>query len=111
MSLTKNKNISFTQVPKFPMVERDLSIIVDKEIPYQALENSITSLNISRLASIKLFDVFENEKLGINKKSLAISFTFSDKERTMTDEETDEIMARIIHVIEKNQNAEIRRNA
>ena len=63
------------------------------------------------LVSVKLFDVFENEKIGKSKKSLAISFTLSDKNKTLTDKETDEIMARIIHVIEKDSNAEIRRNA
>ena len=67
-------------------------------------------MNLSRLVSVKLFDVFENEKLGENKKSLAISFIFSDKEKTLTDEETDEMMARIIHVIERDWKAEIRRN-
>jgi phenylalanyl-tRNA synthetase beta chain len=110
ISLTENKDITFTEIPKFPQVHRDLSIIVDKRIPYQSLEKSITSLNLDRLISVKLFDVFENEKLGENKKSLAISFLFSDKEKTLTDEETDEMMARIIHVIEKEWNAEIRRN-
>ena len=110
ISLTQNKDISFIEIPKFPQVQRDLSIIVDKRISYQSLEDSVTSLNLARLISVKLFDVFENEKLGENKKSLAISFMFSDKEKTLTDEETDEMMARIIHVIEKDWNAEIRRN-
>jgi len=52
--------------------------------------------------------VFESEKLGNNKKSMALSLIFRDKEKTLTDEETDEMMARIIHVMEKDWNAEIR---
>jgi phenylalanyl-tRNA synthetase beta chain len=67
-------------------------------------------LKISKLKDFKLFDVFESEKLGANKKSMAISFTFSDKEKTLTDEETDGMMNRIINSIEKNMTAEIRRN-
>jgi phenylalanyl-tRNA synthetase beta chain len=111
ISLTQEKELAFIEIPKFPQVHRDLSIIVDKGIAYQSLENSVTSLNLTRLISVKLFDVFENEKLGENKKSLAISFLFSDREKTLTDEETDEMMARIIHAMEKDWNAEIRRNA
>jgi phenylalanyl-tRNA synthetase beta chain len=111
ISLVQKTEVSFIEIPKFPQVHRDLSIIVDKGITYQSLEDSVTSLNLARLVLVKLFDVFENEKLGENKKSLAISFLFSDKEKTLTDEETDEMMARIIHVMEKDWNAEIRRNA
>jgi phenylalanyl-tRNA synthetase beta chain len=110
ISLTQKKDVSFIEIPKFPQVHRDLSIIVDKRISYQSLESSVAALNLARLISVKLFDVFENEKLGENKKSLAISFLFSDKEKTLTDGETDEMMERIIHVIEKDWNAEIRRN-
>jgi phenylalanyl-tRNA synthetase beta chain len=111
VSLTQNNNIAFVEIPKFPQVERDLSIIIDKKISYQSIKNSIEGLNLRELVSVKLFDVFENEKIGKTKKSLAISFTLSDKNKTLTDKETDEIMARIIHVMEKDWNAEIRKNA
>jgi len=110
IALTQSKDLSFIEIPKFPQVHRDLSIIVDKRISYQAVEDSVTSLNLTRLQSVKLFDVFENEKLGENKKSLAISLVFSDKEKTLTDGKTDEMMAAIIHVIEEKLNAEIRKN-
>lgn len=110
LSVTRINEISFEEIPKFPQVQRDLSIIVNKSISYQSLEESIKKLNISKLKEFKLFDVFESEKLGPDKKSLAINFTFSDKEKTLTDEETDGMMNRIITSIEKNMTAEIRRN-
>ena len=110
LSSIKITGISFEEIPKFPQVQRDLSIIVDKSISYQSLVESIKTLKISKLKDFKLFDVFESEKLGANKKSMAISFTFSDKEKTLTDEETDGMMNRIINSIEKNMTAEIRRN-
>ena len=91
-------------------MQRDLSVIVDKSVSYQSLEESVRALKISKLKDYKLFDVFESEKLGANKKSMAISFTFSDKERTLTDEETDSMMKKIINSMEKNMSAEIRRN-
>ena len=67
-------------------------------------------MHISRLIDFKLFDLFESEKLGGDKKSMALSFTFSDKEKTLTDSETDGMMKRIIQSIEKELSAEIRRN-
>ncbi|MGH2647576.1 MAG: phenylalanine--tRNA ligase subunit beta, partial [Ginsengibacter sp.] len=107
---TKTKPISFGEIPKFPQVQRDLSLIVDKTISYQSLEESVKTLKISKLKEYRLFDIFESEKLGANKKSMAISFTFSDKEKTLTDEETDAMMNEIINSIEKNTSAEIRNN-
>lgn len=110
LSSIKIKGISFEEIPKFPQVQRDLSIIVDKSASYRSLEESVNTLKISKLKEFKLFDVFESEKLGANKKSMAISFTFSDKEKTLTDNETDAMMNKIINSIEKNMSAEIRRN-
>jgi phenylalanyl-tRNA synthetase beta chain len=110
ISRIEKKDVSYKEIPKFPQVHRDLSIIVDKTVPYETLENSVTSLNLGRLISVKLFDVFENEKLGETRKSVAISFIFSDNEKTLTDKETDEMMAQIIQAIETGCKAEIRRN-
>ncbi|MEP6926801.1 MAG: phenylalanine--tRNA ligase subunit beta [Ginsengibacter sp.] len=110
ISLIQKKDVTFIEIPKFPQVHRDLSIIVDKRITYQSLENSVISLNLARLITVKLFDVFENEKLGKNKKSLSVRFLFSDKKKTLTDGETDEMMARIIGSIQKDWDAVIRKN-
>jgi len=110
LSASKTNGISFEEIPKFPQVQRDLSVIVNKSISYKSLEESIKKINIPKLKEFKLFDVFESEKLGTGKKSIAINFTFSDKEKTLTDEETDSMMNRIITSIEKNTTAEIRKN-
>ncbi len=110
ISISKNKEILFKEIPKFPQVQRDLSIIVDKVFNYQSLEDSVASLKLSKLKSVNLFDVFQNEKLGEDKKSLAISLIFSDKEKTLTDDETEKMMAQIIQIIQKDHAAEIRKN-
>ncbi|MEP6628429.1 MAG: phenylalanine--tRNA ligase subunit beta [Ginsengibacter sp.] len=109
LSISKEE-IQFKEIARFPQVERDLSIIVNKSVSYQSLEDLVNSLHISRLIDFKLFDVFESERLGADKKSMALSFTFSDKEKTLTDSETDGMMKRIIQSIEKELSAEIRRN-
>ncbi|MEO8960389.1 MAG: phenylalanine--tRNA ligase subunit beta [Ginsengibacter sp.] len=109
--LAKDKDISYETINKFPEVQRDLSLVVDKTISYQQIENLVKSLHLSKLTHIELFDVFENEKLGNDKRSLAFSFVFSDKEKTLTDIEVENFMNEIIRTLEKEVNALIRSNA
>lgn len=111
ISSAANESIHFEPVSKFPQVQRDLSMVVDRNLTYATVENLVHSLQLSKLLHLRLFDVFENEKLGANKKSFAISLTFLDKEKTLTDKEIDSMMNKIIHVLETKINAEIRRNA
>ncbi len=103
--------IDFEPIAKFPPVQRDLSIVTDKRVPYQEIENLVKSLHIPMLKNFHLFDVFENEKLGTDKKSLAFNFTFSDKEKTLTDKEVEHMMNKIMSALENQFHAEIRRNA
>ena len=58
---------------------------------------------------MQLFDVFESEKLGAGKKSMAVSFTFSDDTKTLTDTEIDAMMNKLIQCFEKEILAEIRK--
>jgi len=109
MQLNKKNSISFKEIPKFPAVQRDLAIVVDKSIVYQQIEKTTFAAKLSKLKNVSLFDVFESEKLGINKKSIAVSFTFLDEEKTMTDSEIDAMMNKIIGAYEKELNAEIRK--
>ncbi|MEO9070202.1 MAG: phenylalanine--tRNA ligase subunit beta [Ginsengibacter sp.] len=111
ISFTEKKDISFEPILKFPQVQRDLSIVVDKTVSYQQVENLVKSLQLSKLNNVQLFDVFENEKLGIHKKSLAFNFTFMDKEKTLTDKEIETMMNKVITLLENQLNAIIRRNA
>jgi phenylalanyl-tRNA synthetase beta chain len=109
MQLNKKAAISFKGIPKFPAVQRDLAIVVDKSIVYQQVEKTTFAARLNKLKNVSLFDVFESEKLGANKKSMAVSFTFLDEEKTMTDSEIDAMMNKIISAYEKELNAEIRK--
>lgn len=111
LSLGANDKMEYAPVSKFPQVHRDLSMVLPKSCSYQQITNEIKNLKISQLKDWKLFDFYEGEKIGEEKKSLAISFTFGDREKTLTDKETDKMMQQIIHALEKNQNASIRTNA
>ncbi|MBS1510771.1 MAG: phenylalanine--tRNA ligase subunit beta [Bacteroidetes bacterium] len=109
MALNKKQTISFKEISKFPAVHRDLAIVVDKNVAYQQIEKTAFATKINRLKSVSLFDVFESEKLGANKKSMAVSLTFLDEEKTMTDSEIDGMMNKIIGAYEKELQAEIRK--
>ncbi len=66
-------------------------------------------LGLEKLRGVQLFDIFESEKLGKDKKSMAISFTFLDNEKTLTDKEIDGMMSRIMKTAEEELKAEIRK--
>jgi phenylalanyl-tRNA synthetase beta chain len=109
MEYTKGLDIRLKEVPKYPAVERDLSIIVPVDMKYEKINEQVRKLQLSKLQDVKLFDVFESEKLGSDKKSFAINFTFSDDDKTLTDKEIDSWMSRIMNTFEKELNAEIRK--
>jgi len=109
LNLNKKITIQYKEVSKYPAVHRDLAIVVDKALPFDAVEKATHAARINKLTSISLFDIFESEKIGTGKKSLAISFTFLDEEKTLTDKEIDNMMNKIIGAYEKELNAEIRK--
>lgn len=109
LKLNKTNSIQHKDVSKYPAVNRDLAIIVDKTLPFTAVQKATTAAKINKLTSIGLFDIFESEKIGAGKKSMAISFTFLDEEKTMTDKDIDGMMNKIIGTYEKELGAEIRK--
>ena len=109
MQLNKKNTISFKEISKFPAVQRDLALVVDKAIAYQQIESATKSAKLNKLKSVNLFDIFESDKLGTNKKSMAVSFTFLDEEKTMTDSEIDAMMNKLIGTYEKELGAEVRK--
>ena len=106
--MQKKNNLTYVEISKFPSVQRDLAIIVDKQIAYSDIESTIKENNIPLLKNIKLFDIFESEKIGIDKKSMAVNFTFSDETKTLADSDTDSMMKKIILSLEKHLKATIR---
>jgi phenylalanyl-tRNA synthetase beta chain len=104
-----NHQVRFQETPKFPSVERDLALVVSKSQQYISVQDTIAKLRLTKLQDMRLFDVFESEKLGSDKKSLAINFTFLDEEKTLTDKEIDGWMNKIMNALEKELNAEIRK--
>jgi phenylalanyl-tRNA synthetase beta chain len=106
MAATK---VQYKEVSKFPAVQRDLSMIVTKQTAYGQVEEGVKKLRLKQLKEVRLFDVFQSEKLGAGKKSLAVNFTFQDEGKTLTDKEIDGWMNKIMTTLEKDLQAEIRK--
>ncbi|MBI1342866.1 MAG: phenylalanine--tRNA ligase subunit beta [Terrimonas sp.] len=103
------QKVRFTGIPKYPAVQRDLAIVLDKKVPFEQVEKQVQKLKLNKLTGVKLFDIFESEKLGAHKKSIALSFTFLDEDKTLTDKEIETWMGKITGTLEKELDAEIRK--
>lgn len=102
-------NKKYVEVPKFPAVERDIAIIVDEKVEVGQIEKIIIKKAKKLLEKMQLFDIYRNEKLGDNKKSVAYSLIFRDKNRTLSDEEINVVMENIIGELQKTLNTELRK--
>jgi phenylalanyl-tRNA synthetase beta chain len=109
MALASKRQIEFSELPKQLPVYRDLAMVVAKSLPYERVEKAIHAARIDKLQEVKLFDIFESEKLGPEKRSLACSLTFLDEEKTLTDKEIDGMMGRIMTTLEREIGAEMRK--
>jgi phenylalanyl-tRNA synthetase beta chain len=101
--------MKFKEISKFPTVQRDIAMLIDKTVTYEILQQAVQKAGVKKLTSMSLFDVFENEKLGSHKKSLAINLTFVDEEKTLTDKEIEGFITKIVTSIEKETGAELRK--
>lgn len=103
------ENKEYIEIPKYPAVERDIALVVDESIEVGQIEKIIMKKAKKLLESMKLFDIYRNEKIGENKKSVAYSLIFRDKNRTLSDEEINTTMENIITELEKTLGAELRK--
>jgi phenylalanyl-tRNA synthetase beta chain len=104
------KPISIQEPPKFPEVRRDLSLLLDKSVQYEALEKLAFETERKILRNVNLFDVYQGDKIGSDKKSYALSFVIRDDEKTLTDKEIDRVMQRLMESFEKKLGAIVRKN-
>jgi phenylalanyl-tRNA synthetase beta chain len=107
LATTQKKIIS--ELPRYPAVQRDLALVLPSQLAYGEVERSVQKIRLNKLREVQLFDIFESEKLGAGKKSMAVSFTFQDNEKTLTDKEIDGWMSKIMTTLEKDLQAEIRK--
>ena len=108
LKLISNK-IKFTDIPKYPEVRRDLALLVDQSVTFDAIYNIARHTEKSLLKDINLFDVYEGKNLPEGKKSYAVSFTIQDSSKTLTDEQIDKIMSKLQKNLETEVGASLRK--
>ena len=109
--VTKRKrNFRVEEISRFPEVRRDLSLVVDKSVPFERIRE-ITEANEFRgiLKQVNVFDYYVGEKLEKDKKAIAISLILQDKKRTLTDKVIDKTMKRLMQLFETKVGATIRK--
>jgi len=100
---------TFEELAKFPEVRRDLSLVIDKGITFEQIKIIAQRTERKLLQDINVFDVYEGDKIGADKKAYAISFTLLDKSQTLTDKVIDATMNRLMQQFEKQLGAVIRK--
>ncbi len=96
------------ELSAYPAVRRDLAVTVPREVRAGAMEAAIRDAAPATLESVRLFDVYEGEGIEEGRRSLAWTFRFRSPERTLTDEEADEALGRIVSALEERFDARIR---
>jgi phenylalanyl-tRNA synthetase beta chain len=108
LDLIKDHSISYQELPKYPWVRRDLALLIDKNVKFGQIRDIAFKTEKYILQSVDLFDVYESEGLGQNKKSYAVSFILRDDLKTLTDKNIEKTMNNLISAFEKELNARIR---
>lgn len=98
----------FEELPIYPEVNRDFAFVLNKNIPCEEVEMAIVEVEKEYIQSVRLFDVYEGEKIPQAKKSLAFSVTFRASDRTLTDVEVNEMQDIIINHLKKKFGAALR---
>ena len=101
--------MKYKEFSKFPSINKDIALVVDKKAVSKDIEKVIKSAGGSLLTNIEVFDVYTGVGVGIDKKSIAYSLTFSDMKKTLTDEEINGLMDKIIDAVSKKCGAELRK--
>ncbi len=110
LKAAKKNSVSVEELNRYPTVRRDLALVVGQSVKFADLAAVASKVGKKLIKGINLFDVYEDEeRLGKDKKSYAISFTFENRERTLKDKEVDKVMNELIRIYEQDMGALIRR--
>ena len=100
--------MKYKEFSKFPSIKKDLAVVVDKDISSEEIGTWIKKAAGSSLSNIDVFDVYTGKGIEENKKSIAYSLTFEKMDRTLTDEEINESLEKVVEVLEKKLGATLR---
>ena len=108
MDMIAESKIQYQELPKFPEVRRDLALLIDSSVKYEQIRKLAFETERKLLKSVNLFDVYQGKNIPEGKKSYAISYILQDESKTLTDEQIDRTMKRLIDVYVRELGAQIR---
>ncbi len=98
----------FTRPSRFPAIQRDLAVVVDREVTASEILETVHRTGGKRIVNLNLFDVYRGEGIDPRRKSLAFGLTLQDSSRTLTDKEVDDIISKIIAELHRKFDARLR---
>ncbi len=101
-------DVTYTPLPKYPSVSRDLSFVCDESLTVAQAEEVICAAGGKLLRSVKLFDIYRGANIGLGKKSLAFSLELRADDRTLTDTDSDGVMAKVLSALQEKCGAVLR---
>ena len=107
-TLVKRDKIQYKELPKFPEVRRDFALLLDENVSYSDLRKSAFKSGKKLLKHVNLFDVYRGDKIPAGKKQYALSFVLQDLDKTLTDNDVDKFMQRLLSVFTNEFGASLR---
>ena len=106
--LVKRDKVAFKEMPKFPEVHRDLALLLDESVAYADLQAAAGKAAKKLLKQVSLFDVYRGDKIPAGKKQYAMSFVLQDVEKTLTDEDVERVMNKVLATFQNQFGAVLR---
>ena len=106
--LVKRNKIRYKELPKFPEVRRDLALLLDESVTYADLRKSALRVGKKLLKQVGLFDVYRGDKIAEGKKQYALSFVLQDLEKTLTDNDVERVMSKLLSTFQNEFGAVLR---
>ena len=107
-TLIKRNKIKYSELPKFPEVRRDLALLLDESVSYADLRKSALRVGKKLLKNVGLFDVYRGDKIAEGKKQYALSFVLQDLEKTLTDNDVEKVMSKLLATFQNEFGATLR---
>ena len=108
LELVSRNKVALKELPKFPEVRRDLALLLDESVSYADLRAAAFKQAKKLLRQVGLFDVYRGDKIPAGKKQYALSFVIRDEEKTLTDQDTERLMDRLLQMFKNDFGAELR---
>ena len=107
-TLVKRDKVAYKELPKFPEVRRDLALLLDESVTYADLRAAALKAAGKLLRNVGLFDVYRGDKIPAGKKQYALSFVIRDDDKTLTDQDTERVMDRLLKTFQTQFGAVLR---